>query len=276
MLTEYAVLTDAQVRGYLERLEISLEEGKLPYPDPAFLNRLVEAHQKKVPFENIDVYLKKLPVSLDISDLYEKIVVKRRGGYCFELNGLFVCLLRTLGYDAWSCACRVVRGREQIRPILHRGNIVRIDDRLYFCDVGFGGPMPAQAVLLESGRHQRIGQEEYWPVEEGHTWWSLVRMKRGNQDDYAPEAAVGECVEIMFQTAMLEPADFIPLNYYVSEPADSYFRVKMMANLRTDTGYRDVSDMVFTIKENGLVNRRQLESEEERREILEKYFGICL
>ena len=276
MMTGYTTLTDAQARGYLERLGIFPAEGAMPEPDLSFLNRLVEAHQKKVPFENIDVYQARLPISLEISDLYEKIVVKKRGGYCFEMNGLFVCLLRTLEYDAWSCGCRVVRGRDQVRPILHRGNIVCLNNRLYFCDVGFGGPMPSQAVLLESGKHQRIGQEEYWPVEEEHTWWSLVRMKRGNQDDYAPEAEAGECVEIMFQTAMMEPADFLPLNYYVSEPADSYFRVKMMANIRTDTGYMDVSDMVFTIKENGRVTRHGLESEEERSAVLEKYFGICL
>lgn len=276
MLTNYAALTDAQVRGYLERLGICPEKGKLPEPDLAFLNRLVEAHQKNVPFENLDVYREKLPISLEVSDLYNKIVANRRGGYCFELNGLFVCLLRTLGYDAWSCGCRIMRGNQEIRPVLHRGNIIRLEDGLYFCDVGFGGPMPAHAVLLESGKHQRIGQEEYWPVEEEHGWWSLVRMKRGQQDDYVPEASEGECVELMFQTSLMEPADFIPLNYFVSEPADSFFRVKLMVNLRTDTGYRDISDMVFTVKENGRVTRRELTGEEERRKVLEQYFGICL
>ncbi|MDY4970762.1 MAG: arylamine N-acetyltransferase [Lachnospiraceae bacterium] len=276
MLTDYAALTNAQVRGYLERLGICPGEGELPEPDLVFLNRLVEAHQKNIPFENIDVYRGKLPILLEVSDLYNKIVINRRGGYCFELNGLFVCLLRTLGYDAWSCGCRIMRGNQEIHPVLHRGNVIRLEDGLYFCDVGFGGPMPAHAVLLESGKHQSIGQEEYWPVEEEHGWWSLVRMKRGQQDDYVPEASEGACVELMFQTSLMEPADFIPLNYFVSEPADSFFRLKMMVNLRTDTGYRDISDMIFTVKENGRVTRRELTGEEERREVLAQYFGISL
>lgn len=276
MLTDYAALTEAQVRGYLKRLGICPAEGKLPDPDLGLLNQLVEAHQKRVPFENIDVFRGNLPISLSITDLYEKIVVNGRGGYCFELNGLFVCLLRTLGYDAWSCGCRILRGNQEIHPVLHRGNIIRLESGLYFCDVGFGGPMPAYAVLLESGKHQKIGQEEYWPVEEEHGWWSLVRMKRGQQDDYAPEASAGECVELMFQTALMEPADFVPLNYFVSEPSDSFFRSRMMVNLRTDTGYRDVSDMTFTVKENGRLTRRELSGEEERCQVLKTYFGICL
>lgn len=136
--------------------------------------------------------------------------------------------------------------------------------------------MPAHAVLLESGKHQKIGQEEYWPVQEEHTWWSLVRMKRGQQDDYAPEASAGECVELMFQTALMEPADFIPLNYFVSEPSDSFFRLKMMVNLRTDGGYMDINDMIFTVKENGRITRRELNGEKERSQVLQTYFGICL
>lgn len=276
METTYEKLTDEQVSHYLERLGISCGEGGMPQPSLEFLNRLVEAHQKRIPFEAIDVYQQKLPISLEVQKLYEKIVEKKRGGYCFEMNGLFISLLRTLGYDAWSCYCRVIRGRAELRPVSHRGNIVCIENQLYFCDVGFGGPMPSQAILLESGRHQKIGQEEYWPVEEEHGWWGLMRMRKGSQDDFDSQSGSGEQLELMFQISMADPLDFIPLNAHVSERPEAVFRLKFMANVRTDRGYKDISDMVFTIKEDGVVTRRELDNEQQREEVLKEHFGICL
>lgn len=276
MVTTYERLTDIQVDRYLKRLGIDCGKDEKPQPSLEFLDHLVGAHQKRIPFEDIDVYQQKLPISMEAPKLYEKIVEKKRGGYCFEMNGLFICLLRSLGYDAWSCFCRVIRGRAELRPVSHRGNIVKIGSRLYFCDVGFGGPMPSKAILLESGRHQKIGQEEYWPVEEEHGWWGLMRMKRGKQDDYDSTSSSGEQLELMFQTAMADPLDFLPLNAYFSERQESVFRVRFMVNIRTDRGYKDINDMVFTIKEDGVVKRCQLEDERQREDILREHFGIDL
>ena len=276
MVTTYEKLTDDQVCGYLERLGMPCEKEKLPPPSLELLNRLVEAHQKKIPFEDIDVYQQKLPLSLEVQDLYKKIVEKKRGGYCFEMNGLFISLLQTLGYDAWSCYCRVVRGRAGWRAVSHRGNLVQIENRLYFCDVGFGGPMPSGAILLESGLHQRIGQEEYWPVEAEHGWWALMRMKKGEQDDFDSQSESGEQMELMFELTMADPLDFLPLNAYVSERPEAVFRQKFMVNMRTDKGYKGISDMVFTVKEDGVVNCFEMEDEQDRKEVLEKHFGIYL
>lgn len=276
MVTTYEKLTDKQLHNYLNRLGISCGEEEIPQPSLEFLNCLVEAHQKQIPFEDIDVYQQKLPISLEVQKLYEKIVEKRRGGYCFEMNGLFITLLRTLGYNAWSCYCRVVRGGTQLRPVSHCGNLVCMEGKHYFCDVGFGGPMPSGAVLLESGRHQIIGQEEYWPVKEEHGWWGLMRMRKGQQDDFDSRSSHGEQLELMFQTSMADPLDFLPLSAYVSERPESVFRMKFMANIRTNSGYKDISDMVFSIKENGEVTRYELEDEQQREKILREHFGIFL
>ncbi|MDO5410874.1 MAG: arylamine N-acetyltransferase, partial [Lachnospiraceae bacterium] len=252
------------------------EDGKWPAPTLEFLNQLVEAHQKHIVFENLDAYYQKGPFTLSNSELYEKIIVKKRGGFCFELNGLFINLLRTLGYRAWSCLCRVVRGGDVFRPVSHRGNLVMIEDKLYFCDVGFGGPMPCAAVLVESGLHQKIGGEEFWPVEEEYGWWSLWRIKKGNKDDFDEQQPAGEQMELLFQNSMADPKDFVILSAYQTESPDAVFRKTLRANIRTDHGYKSVFDMTFTEKKDGETVRRELKDEAERDLILKDVFGLCL
>ncbi len=272
MQTNYQALNQEQLTGYLKRLGISGPEEV--QPTRAWLDRLVELHQKRIPFEDIDVYQQKLPISLDVSDLYDKIISRNRGGYCYELNGLFIALLQSLHFDAWSCFCRVIRGRSDIRPISHRGNLVNLDGALYYCDVGFGGPMPAGALLVEDGKHQIIGQEEYWVKPQEHGWWAIMRRKRGHLDDYDPDAAAGEQMELLFQNAMADPADFLPLSAYSSGVPTSLFRTKYMVNMRTDSGYKDISDNIFTVKEGDEVTRVSIEDETMRFQILKEQFGI--
>lgn len=276
MKNTYENLSEDQVKAYFKRLGITVVGDGFLEPSLGLLNQLIEAHQKTIPFEDLEVYFQRLPLSLAVQDLYEKIIVRKRGGYCFELNGLFISLLRSLGFDAWSCLCRVIRGRDMIRPVSHRGNIIRIEEKLYFCDVGFGGPMSCHAVLLENGLHQQIGEEEFWPVKEENGWWSMMRYKKGSQDDYDAEKEIGEQMELMFQSAQVDPVDFIPLNLFLTDNPESLFRSTLIANIRTDHGYRNIQDMVFTVKENGVVTRRELADEEERMKVLKTYFDIVL
>ena len=96
------------VGAYLERLHLPEPE----VPDREYLNRLIYAHQKYIVFENLDSYLYRRPVSLGTEELFEKIIVNGRGGFCFELNGLFARLLRELGYHAAGCIVRIVRKKD--------------------------------------------------------------------------------------------------------------------------------------------------------------------
>ncbi len=78
------------------------------HPDLALLSALTQAHTQSIPFENLDVLLG-LPISLEPEALFQKLVVDRRGGYCFEQNGLFLEVLRELGFQwprsARGCGC---------------------------------------------------------------------------------------------------------------------------------------------------------------------------
>src|SRR6266700_6959593 len=77
--------------------------------DAHALRALHRAHQMAVPFENLSIHLHE-PISLEPDDLIEKIVTRRRGGFCYELNGAFALLLRALGFDVVLVAARVHGG----------------------------------------------------------------------------------------------------------------------------------------------------------------------
>ena len=99
------------ISAYLDRIGLS----EAPAANLEGLNALIWAHQTHVPFEDLNTSWLKLPVSLEIPALFDKVVLGRRGGYCYELNALFTRLLLDLGFDARSVFCRVVRGRDFLR-----------------------------------------------------------------------------------------------------------------------------------------------------------------
>lgn len=132
--------------SYLHCLGVSGHEG----PTSDLLHRLQRTHVQTIPYENLDVLSGK-PVSLDPIDLFEKIVVGRRGGYCFELNTLFGWILRELGFDIEFRMGRVwLRDPETVPPRNHGTHVVRLDGREVIADVGFGGRAPRRPLDLSS------------------------------------------------------------------------------------------------------------------------------
>lgn len=253
----YTLLTDKQIEEYLNRIHFKGTSNN----SLECLNQLIYFHHTSVPFENLDVYYQKLPLSLDINDLFKKIVTNKRGGYCFEMNGLFIMLLRSLGFDAWSCMCRVTHDEEHPRPVSHRGNIVIIDNKRYFCDVGFGGPMPCGALLLENGKTQEILNEEFTPILTKEGWWKIMR---GNQ-----------CT-LMVNEAFFDPVDFIPLSDACSLKENMIFRKQIMVNLKTKTGHFSITADTFTKVVDGIREEYTITSKDELRTILYKYFELSL
>src|SRR5215467_5354744 len=95
-------MDDETVVAYLTRIGVRAPAD----PDAAGLRTLHRAHQRAVPFENLSIHLAE-PISLDERDLIDKIVHRRRGGFCYELNGAFALLLEALGAQVSRVAARV-------------------------------------------------------------------------------------------------------------------------------------------------------------------------
>lgn len=234
------------------------------------LNELIYAHQCNVPFENLDCCDYGIPVSLQVDRLYEKIVEKRRGGYCFELNGLFMTLLRALGFDAWSCMCRVAATFTELRPIKHRGIMVRLDGQLYYCDVGLGGAMPPFAVALGGHRQTEHG-ETYWTEALPEEGWHLLRRLSGNGLKDDGQVVDAERNVVVFSTQAFMAEDFEAYSYQCWAFPDSRFVTIRMANLRTADGYLSLTNEELTECKNRAVTVTKLTPEEVEQVLWEKY-----
>ena len=143
-----------------------------PRPDLITLRALHRAHQYAIPFENLDVQLRR-PVTLDLEPSFDKIVHRRRGGWCYEMNRLMGWALEEIGFDVMRVAAGVMRehaGDSQLGN--HLCLLVRLDQP-YLVDVGFGGsmiePLPLTATEREDCPY-RLGLSElsdgYWRFQE--------------------------------------------------------------------------------------------------------------
>ncbi|MFI6095212.1 arylamine N-acetyltransferase [Lentzea sp. NPDC051213] len=177
------------------------------------LTELHEAHVRAIPFENIDVMLGRVP-SLDLVDIQDKLVARRRGGYCYEHQLLFTAVLERLGYTVARRMSRVKTG-----PRTHMMSIV--DGHLV--DVGFGAgmlhPMPLAegAIVDQAGWPHRLRRERTRWVLEKHT-----------ADDWERMHAFEDAVE-------QQPIDYTMANYYVATHERSPFSRQLVV-MRLEPG----------------------------------------
>ena len=146
-------------------------------PNLETLERLQRAHLTAVPFENLDVYARR---GVRTGDLWSvsKVVERRRGGWCFELNGAFAALLGELGYDVTRHAATVVFGQTTHMPT-HLTLIVQLN-RPYLVDVGFGDSFIRPLPLDSEGPHDG-GSGEFGFVFEGDLT-TLVAFENENPE----------------------------------------------------------------------------------------------
>jgi N-hydroxyarylamine O-acetyltransferase len=249
---------------YLERMAFS---GTIDHTQET-LSKLIYAHHTSVPFENYDICEMGRPISLDISKLYEKIVLNRRGGYCFELNGIFASLLISLGFKVWpvlAMVCRATFG-EQPMPPTHRINLVCLEGRKMFTDVGFGGPMPAGALVLEENTRQEVMGSVYHFEKRPNQRWTLFR----ETSDKTIQPLIN------FAEMPAEPVDFVTPNFYTSTHPDAFFVKNRMANIRFNNGFAAINNGQFQLVLGSDDTTSPIESKEQELALLEEYFGIHL
>ncbi|MEO4047897.1 arylamine N-acetyltransferase [Pseudomonas sp. CAU 1711] len=143
---------------YLNRLGYS----SAPPPTLATLRELQARHIAEFPFETL-ANLLHTPVHVDPATVQDKLLRQGRGGYCFELNQLFLLLLQALGFEASGLTGRVVMNQpEDVLPArTHLLVLVTIDRVRYIADVGFGGMVPTGPLLLDSQEQQETPHEPF-------------------------------------------------------------------------------------------------------------------
>lgn len=257
-------------QGYLDRIGY---HGPLD-GSAQTLSALQEAHVLTVPYENLDIMNGKY-LSISIPDVYEKVVVKRRGGYCFELNGLYAWLLRELDYDVTEYYGRFLFGEPVAIPMRrHRISRVQVDGEIYICDVGVGIPAPRYPLRFKEGLEQRQGDETYRLVRDPVLGW-VVQLIHYDQWENL----------YSFTEDAQYPIDFeMPHHWCITHP-DSIFKNYNMAYIRTPDGRKTIAD-AEDADGNKVLEFRTFspkgvdvfipKNEVEYREALLRYFGIVL
>jgi len=188
-------------------------------PTLAVLQGVHRAHFYSVPFENLDVVLRR-PILIDPASLERKIVAGRRGGYCFEGNGLFMYALQALGFTVTPLAARVLweRSDPALPPRSHMLLMVDLEDGLFLADVTFGGQTPPRPLSLAVGIEQATALEPY----------RLRRTEDGELDLQAQMAGTwGTLYRFTLHPQL--PVDFEHANWYVSTHPDSFFSRNVVA-----------------------------------------------
>jgi arylamine N-acetyltransferase len=250
-----------EVSAYLERIGFA---GTLD-GSVQTLVELQERHLHSVPYENFDI-LNRIPLSLEISDLIDKIVVRRRGGYCFELNALFGWLLRELGYSVIDHMARFWRD-EPNPPPKRRHQVLKVEvgEAFYLCDVGVGGIVPRRPIKMVEGLEHHQGDECYHLERDPYYGWMLCELKHGQWSKL-----------YSFSEEPQLPKDFIMSTYWCENAADSVFTNNTMVAIRTLEGRNTIAGKEFRIFTSAGVHAFTPETEEEYNEALRTYFGIII
>lgn len=205
------------VDGYLDR--IGYAGSREPTAD--VLRELHVAHLRAVPFENLSIHTDGEKVVLDEDALVDKIVRRRRGGFCYELNGAFALLLSALGYRVDLLAARVFRActGELGIPFDHMVLLVHLEER-WLVDIGFGeGPM-APLRFDERDEQPEVGRV-FQIAPAGERW--ILNERRG--DD--------ERKRYQFSLAPYDLADFEPgVQYHTTDPKSPFLRHRLCSITR--------------------------------------------
>jgi arylamine N-acetyltransferase len=228
----------------------------------AALSALQEAHYIAVPYENFDI-LQGKPLSLDLADLYRKIVLEHRGGYCFELNGLFAALLRALGYEVTEHFSRYLRDEPPLPMPRHRVLVVKAQGKRYFTDVGVGGVVPRWPLLMTPGLEQKQNGENYRLAFDPVLGNVVQEFRHGEWSNY-----------ISFTEDPAYPVDFIAANYWCQHAPESIFNKEPMAAILTPEGRVTMFGREVRVFSPEGVRVIPLETEEEIRAKAKELFDI--
>ncbi len=247
------------VSSYLRRI------GYTDVPDPTAetLCSLHRAHLISVPFENLDISLKR-KIVVDENALLRKITDLRRGGFCYELNGAFATLLRALSFQVTLLSARVARADGSEGPEFDHLTL-RVDlDEPWLADVGFGESF-LEPLRIEAGREQLDPAGKFRLVQDGTRW----HMQRTEPDgNWRPQYSFS-----------LEPRsleDFAGMCRYHQTSPDSSFTQKRICSRATPEGRITLSDLKLIVTNRGQRHEEILASEEEWLTTLQEKFGIRL
>lgn len=254
---------------YLAR--IGLDPGDVRTPDHGTLERLQRSHVTTVPFENLAITGDPFDdrdgdgVSLALTDLYQKIVERRLGGFCYELNTLFGWLLAKLGYELDRVAAAVLIDGEPRPPANHLAHVVSLDRR-YVVDVGLGLPKMRRPLPLDGTVRTDQASVE-WRVAESHRPDAdyAIRFREAGDDDWTDRYVFRDVPrDLPYFEATCEYLQIAPESPFTGDPA---------VTVGTARGHKRLSREKFSRTEHDDTRERTV-APEEWHAVLEREFGV--
>jgi len=229
-------------------------------------NGLFELHRAQffhIPFENFDIQLGH-EIGLDPMHLFDKLINRQRGGYCFELNGLLLMALKELGFQARPLLARVhLNGSPGGRT--HQLSEVTLGSQTWLVDVGFGAGGPRQPLQLGT-------EEETWVEGFGY------RMR-----NISPWGAMLETYDdgiwkpsYSFDLGYAGPGDIAMGNFYTSHSPDTHFTQSRTASLPVPHGRISLRNFDLTYLRKGEKQVTRIQPGQAYLEALKTHFGIDL
>ena len=268
-----------RLAAYLARIGLA---PSAPAPDAAGLARLQAAHRRAIAFENLDIRLGR-PIRIDSDSVFDKLVTRRRGGYCFEQNRLFSDMLELLGLPNRPLLARVWLGVAPgiVPPRTHVLLLTELDGAPWIADAGFGGsfvpPMPlvdgAQAHTPDGAAHRlrKVGESGdltgMWLLERAGPP-ATTDGRGAPHGDWQPQYS--------FDLAPVAPVDLEQGNHWTStRPATRFTDVHIVSIVLAD-GFATLSEGEFSIHRAGTGERRSIADAAAYARILADRFGLAL
>lgn len=249
-----------ELEAYLDRINYS---GKTDVSVDT-LQGLHICHTTSVPFENLDIIQGK-EILLDKNSLFKKIVWRKRGGYCFELNALFEFLLKSIGFKVCHLMGRPITDKELVNARIHQLLLVEVDKRKWLADVGFGGSGLIAPLPFEDGIVEKHFTESFRLISDEKRGYILQHKRL---EEYHSLYS--------FTLEKSHPSDYLVANYFCSKSPYSIFTRKKICTKPTTNGRITLTGKELKIRQNGEITRTVIEDENEYDRVLKDYFDLTV
>jgi len=226
------------------------------------LKNLQKKHLLNVPFENLDIHWKR-PILLDTTRIYEKIVEEKRGGFCYELNGLFCELLNKIGFPSRMISARVAMADEQFsREFDHMAILTEIGGETFLVDVGFGD-FTAEPLKFDLDVEQTDAN-------------GIFTIKKHTDDYFLVAKKDGDVwkSEYIFKDLAHDLAEYAEMCEFHQTSPESHFTQGKVCSLMTGDGRKTLTNKKFIETRGGVKNETEINSEEDFNAFLKREFEI--
>lgn len=224
---------------------------------------LHKQHVHQIPFENLDIFYKRL-FNLDLVDVYQKVITDHRGGFCYELNLLFNWLLKEVGFLGRVIAARIFEGQGTLGPEFDHMAVYVKTGKDFLVDVGYGDlfitPIEIRSGTQWDGRN-------YFKIEKLNALEYLLLM---SPDGLAYQK------RYMFSLDVVKDADFNGICFNKQTSPDSYFVKNLVCTKPTPTGRTTIFNNKLTEKNGHFKIDTLIQGNDHLRSCLKEKFGIVI